>query len=187
MRPQRWFASLVGVLLSVCLAGPVVQTARASNDVYSVLDNLIVVGFDDNSAEPFVVVWDGITPTIFLGGEVLENLAVSYDKNTIKVVSLFARGTRMLTALSVNNDGNLVIQTSDSRNLNGAQYVVNSGNGTLIAGSSCRCYGGDLTTVRAPCTVAQCNDPGITCNTAGPLARCEWRAVGPHPSINRMQ
>ena len=146
--------------------------------VYEVLDDLGIVDFvDSDSGRRITVLWDG-APTIFLDGEVIENFTEAFEKHSIRVTSLIPDqgGSVLVTVFSINNRGNLVIETSDGDGYNGAQFAFN-GNGTLAAMAHCRCVRNVLTTPAVPCTVAQCNDPGTTCGLA--TFFCKWMGAPP--------
>jgi len=149
-------------------------------DVYSAFDALTVRGealeikglAKDGST--LVVSWDGYEPVLSSNGVVYEDLVVTHVSfggqhdlgvGQIIVEQLPSLGGSFRAVFSVDSDGNLVAQISSLIDTNGVRIAVNVADGTVVAVSTCVCFG--TTAGGTTCTNTQCDESEVCLTDAG--------------------
>lgn len=164
------------------------------HDVYSAFDALAdrgealqVKGLADGATDGegvITVSWDGYEPIISLDGIAYTDLVVTRTKTHIIAERLPDLAGGFRAVFSTDSSGNLVAQLSSLVDTNGVQFDVDVIAGTVSAAEVCVCHGSSATSPVRACTNAECNDPGVQCNTNPGAAThyCAWRTQQTTPS-----
>jgi len=122
--------------------------------------------------EVLQVLWNGDNLSVWYNGDFVPFWVEWSDDEVLIVTDQMSGGVYAdgaIITFSLNDRRRLGVSASDYNDYNGARGTVgganSSGSITTEDETVCRCWGGDASTPRTPCTTAMCDDAGTSCST----------------------
>jgi hypothetical protein len=133
--------------------------------------------------EVLQVLWNGDNITVWYNGDLVPAWVEWSDEQVLIVTDAMSGGVYAdgaIITFALNEHNRLGVNVSDYNDYNGARGTVGGANsrGSISTEDEtvCRCWGGDASAVRTPCTTAMCDDAGTSCSTTVGIF-CQNRAT----------